>query len=92
MFLTFCNSCPGILGIAWTQLYLHTVNKYFMLVHKPNHYDLVQISGSSCDEQKMVLHGVYLACIALLLLVIMILLVILWRMRRRPGEQDEHCM
>ena len=40
----------------------------------------------------MVLHGVYLACIALLLLVIMILLVILWRMRRRPGEQGEHCM
>ena len=40
----------------------------------------------------MVLHGVYLACIALFLLVIMILLVILWRMRRRPGEQDEHFM
>ena len=40
----------------------------------------------------MVLHGVYLACIALLLLVIMILLVILWRMRRRPGEQYKHLL
>ena len=40
----------------------------------------------------MALHGVYLACIALLMLVIVILLVILWRVRRRPGEQDEHYM
>ncbi|KAJ7384340.1 hypothetical protein OS493_022453, partial [Desmophyllum pertusum] len=41
------------------------------------------IGGSSCEEEKIILHAVYVSLIIILLIIILILGVVIWKMRKR---------
>ncbi|KAJ7384318.1 hypothetical protein OS493_022425 [Desmophyllum pertusum] len=44
-------------------------------------------TGSSCDEEKIILHAVYVSLIIILLIIILILGVVIWKMRKRLSPQ-----
>ncbi|KAJ7384311.1 hypothetical protein OS493_022418 [Desmophyllum pertusum] len=45
-------------------------------------------TGSSCDEEKRILHAVYVSLIVILLIIILILGVVIWKMRKRLGKYN----